>query len=469
MLLAVLGVGVVLRVVTQVAVRPALLYVDSYQYLENLHELSPETTHPIGYIVLTLRPILWLGNLATVTALQHVMGLGMGIAIYAVVVHFGGRRWIATLAAAPVVLDAYQLQIEQHIMSDVLFEAVVLAAVVLLLWRRPLTFPALGIAGALFGVAMTVRVVGGVLVVPAVAFALVAGTGGWHRLIRAATIAFAFALPVGIYAGYYWGESGDVGFNRRDALMLYGRAATIVDCRGLDLPNYERVLCPEEPAHQRLGVNDYAHNSPYPDRLRPPPGKTRDMVLRDFARRVIVHQPLAFAKAALTDFAKGFAPARTTSPGDVSVTVWQFQRDYPTFGGWDAAATIRDHGGGGPSVIEPLAAFLRGYQLSVGYVPGSLLGLAFIAGLLATAGVGRARRSGLRAACALPTLCGLCLLLAADLFQFSWRYQLPALTLAPLAGALALAALTGRVDPSRRDAARAVATTASPDSRFSAS
>jgi hypothetical protein len=201
MLLVVLSVGVLLRVVTQIAVRPALLYVDSYQYLENLHELDPQSTHPIGYNLL-LRPVLSLGNLASVTALQHAMGLGMGVAIYAVLVRLGARRWIATLAAVPVLLDAYQLQIEQHIMADVLFEAVVLAAVVLLLWRRPLTVPVLAVAGALFGAALMVRLVGGVLIVPAVAFALVAGAGGWQRLARAATIALAFALPVGIYAGY---------------------------------------------------------------------------------------------------------------------------------------------------------------------------------------------------------------------------------------------------------------------------
>ena len=75
-------------------------------------------------------------------------------------------------------------------------------------------------------------------------------------------------------------------------------------------------------------------------------------------------------------------------------------------------------------------SFSAGYQLSVGYVPGSFLGIAFIAGLVAVAGVGRARRSGLPRPCSLPTLCGLSVLLAADLFHFSWRYQLPALVLA---------------------------------------
>ena len=75
-------------------------------------------------------------------------------------------------------------------------------------------------------------------------------------------------------------------------------------------------------------------------------------------------------------------------------------------------------------------------------MPGSFLGIAFIAGL-----VPRPARAGpsvgLRAACLLPTLCGLSVLLAADLFHFSWRYQLPALVLAPLAGALGVTALTG--------------------------
>jgi hypothetical protein len=466
--LAILGAGVVLRVLTQIAYRPALLFHDSYRYLENLHELSPAQTQPVGYVVLLLRPVLTVGNLAVVAAVQHILGLAMGIAIYALVVRLGGRRWIATLAAAPVLLDAYQLQIEQNIMSETLFQALLLGAVVLLLWRRPVRLPTLALSGALFGLATTVRTVGVVLVVPAVAFALVAGAGGWQRLVRAATIALALALPVGIYAGYYRVETGRWGLGRGDVLLLYGRAATIVDCRGLDLPDYERILCPKEPLGQRKGVNSYAHFSPYPDALQPPPGKRRDAVLRDFARRVFVHQPGDFAKAVLTDFGKGFSWTKATFPRDVSIERWQFQDDYPTLE-HDPVPTIRVHGGGGPEVIEPLATFLRRYQLSVGYVPGSVLGLAFLAGLLATVGVGRARRSGLRAACALPALSGLCVLFAADVFHFSWRYQLPALVLAPLAGALGFTALTRWATPAGEVRAPTAATTGGPDSPSGAS
>jgi hypothetical protein len=417
------------------------LFIDSYAYLSNIHALSTSRAQPIGYAIF-LRPVLSVGNLAAVTVLQHLLGLGMGIVTYALLVRLGARRWLATLAAVPVLLDAYQLQIEQNILSEVLFEALVLGAIALLLWkRRSLSFAVVGVAGSLVGMAASVRVVGLVLVVPAVGFALAAGSGGWRRLLRAGAIALAFSVPVGAYVVYHRVDTGQFGINRGDALLAYGRAATIVDCRGLDLPRYERVLCPKEPLAHRKGTDYYAHHSRAPDVVVVPSGTSRDTVLRDFARRVFLHQPLSLARAVGVDFAKGFSWPRRTFAGDVPLEWWQFQHQYPTFQR-DAAGTIRRQGGGGPRVTGPLATLLRGYQLSLGYTPGPLLALAFLAGLAGAVGIGRARRSGLQAVCALPTVCGLLLLLGGDLFLFSWRYQLPALVLAPLAGALGFTALT---------------------------
>jgi len=449
--LVVLGAGVLLRIITQVTYRPALLFIDSYAYLGNIHALSTSRAEPIGYDIF-LRPVLAVGNLAAVTALQHLMGLGMGILIYALLLRLGARRWVAALATVPVLLDAYQLQIEQNILSEVVFEALVLGAVALLLWkRRSLSLPVLATAGVLLGMAASVRVVGLVLVVPAALFVLVVGAGGWRRLLQAGVIALTFAVPVGIYVAYNRVDTGQFGINRGDALLAYGRAATIVDCRGLDLPRYELVLCPKEPLGARRGTDYYAHNSPYRDRVVAPPGQTRDTVLRDFARRVFLHQPLDLARAVGIDFAKGFSWPRRTFPRDVPLDWWQFQHEYPTFRR-DAVGTIGLQGGGGPHVTGPLATFLRGYQLSVGYTPGPLLALAFLAGLAGAVGIGSARRSGLRAVCALPTACGLLLLLGADLFLFSWRYQLPALVLAPLGGALGVTALMrARDEPSGGD------------------
>ena len=54
----------------------------------------------------------------------------------------------------------------------------------------------------------------------------------------------------------------------------------------------------------------------------------------------------------------------------------------------------------------------------------------------------------LAAACLLVTLAAVVLLLSSDAFEFSWRYQLPAVVMLPLAGALGLTALV-KSRPSR--------------------
>ena len=56
--------------------------------------------------------------------------------------------------------------------------------------------------------------------------------------------------------------------------------------------------------------------------------------------------------------------------------------------------------------------------------------------------------------CWLPTLSGLGVLLAADLFEFSWRYQLPMLVFAPIAGAIGFTAILRDSDASFPAAAR---------------
>jgi hypothetical protein len=156
---------------------------------------------------------------------------------------------------------------------------------------------------------------------------------------------------------------------------------------------------------------------------------------------VFRNQPLDLARAVGLDFLKGFRWDRTDARGDVVVARWQFQTHYPNLGGDNPDATAKRWGGGPPLVVKPLASFLRGYQLSVGYTPGPFLFLAFLSGIVAGCGAFRARRSHLRAVVWLPTLTGLGVLLMADIFEFSWRYQLPALVLAPIAGALGVTAM----------------------------
>jgi hypothetical protein len=126
---ALLVAGLILRALSQIAYRPALLYIDSAKYM---YGASPGAD-PVGYKI-PLKLILFFGNLTTVVTVQHFLGLAMATALYALLLRRGSPRWFAALAVAPLLLDAYQVQMEQTIMPDVWFEALIVAGLILLLW-----------------------------------------------------------------------------------------------------------------------------------------------------------------------------------------------------------------------------------------------------------------------------------------------------------------------------------------------
>jgi len=446
LLLALLVPGIALRVLAQLAYRPLLLYIDSYVYLDNLPRLDPTTGDPIGYILFLLRPLLAFGNLAVLAAFQHLIGLGMAVAIYALLLRRGTRQWLAALAAAPVLLDAYQVQIEHNLMSDTLFQAMLLAAMAVLTWRRIPGYVAAALGGALLGAAVMVRLVGGPLVLAAIAYVALAGSGRWRRLGLAATVAACFAAPVLGYAIDYYRHTGKFGISSTGRTALYGRVTVFVDCARFQVPVYERPLCPSAPVGQRPMADDLVNGPDSPRwKVRPPPGMSGTRVERDFALRAIKHQPLDFLATVGRDFAKGFAPTRTTSAGDVHVDRWWFPLEYPVwrpgYSMRDAVQAVERYGGGGPAVRRPLAELLQRYQRTVGYTPGPVLGAALLLGLLGATGPSRTRDRRQRAACLLYTATGAGVLFTAALFQFSWRYQLPGLVLLPLAGALGVTVL----------------------------
>jgi hypothetical protein len=447
--LLVLTAGLALRALAQAAYRPALLYIDSEKYLE-----GSVATAPQGYQAL-LRVLDPVGGLALVTAVQHLFGLAMAVALYALLLRRGAPRWVATLAAAPVLLDAYQLQLEQTIMSDVLFEAMITAALVVLLWRgqRGLGGAWAIAAGALvLGAAVTVREIGAVLIVPVVVFAALTVRGWRQRAGRAALAAGCFVLPV---LGYLTGTflvSGHFVMSGNGPSPQYGRAAAAADCGTLKVPADQRALCPSPAQTLALGgIDGLLHNPRSPGHTVPvPPGLTRDEFLDRFALAVFRQQPLRVAASVARDSVRLFAPVRDGDPQVTPIARWQFQDVYPTYPKRYSMAFFtrlaHAHGSGGDLVaVQPAASFLRAYQLGGGYTPGPLYAVFGIAGV-----AGALRRHGgqltdLRVPCLLVTLAAVVLLVSSDAFEFSWRYQLPAVVLLPLAGMLGVTALiTGR-------------------------
>ena len=183
--------GLVLRALSVAAYQPALLYIDSLKYLFG----AWPGNDPPGYNVI-LKVLLAGGNLDTVTVIQHLAGLAMAGVLYLLLLRRGTPRWLAALAAAPVLLDAYQVQIEQTIMPDVWFEALIVAGLALLLWR-PEPGPRLIAAGGLaLGASAPIAQVGQILIVPAVVYLLIVEPGWRRKLLRAVVLCAAFAVPI---------------------------------------------------------------------------------------------------------------------------------------------------------------------------------------------------------------------------------------------------------------------------------
>jgi hypothetical protein len=444
---ALLAAGLILRLLAQFAYRPAIFYIDTPRYLLN----QAPGMDPLGYKAV-LRAVTAVANLDTVIVVQHLLGLAMAVLIYVLLRRRGTGRWLAALAIAPVLLDAYQVQIEQTLMPDVWFEAMIVAGLAILLWRPGANWRRVAVAGLVLGTSATIAQVGEALLLPAVIYIFAAG-GGWRSAIgKVAVLCVAFAVPILAYCTGSYLLSGPFQLSHTGVTSFYGRTAAAVDCQTIRVPPAERGMCPTR-AQQAHGPDwlEYAPTSPirpYYDPRHQSIAQTNSQIA-DFNRKVLTQQPLRLLAAYVHDLVKLFAVARTQSAGDTPISRWQFQLTYRYFPPWTSVGVVSGavsrFGGGSPEVWLPGARFLRAYQLDGGYTPGPLLAVFTLAGLAGSAVLLRrriepqARQIGL--ACLLFSGSGVFVLLVSDLFQFSWRYQLPALvTLAP-AGALGISTL----------------------------
>jgi len=445
---ALLTAGLALRVLAELAYRPALFYIDTTRYLYNAKGIDP-----VGYKG-PLRAILLVGSFDAVAAVQHLLGLAMAVVIYLLLRRRGVPRWLAALAMAPVLLDAYQLQIEQTIMPETLFEALIVAGLAILLWRPGAGWRRVAVAGVVLGTSATVAQVGEALLLPAVLYLLAAvkgageAGGGWRRAIgKAGALCAAFALPIVAYCTGSYVLTGDFFLSHSGVTSFYGRAAAAADCATLRLPPAERGMCPT-PAQQAMGPDwlEYAAGSPIRPYYSGLPRGEVDSLISDFNERVLTQQPLRLLGAYGRDTVKLFALTRDGDTGDTIIARWQFQTQFPYYPPYASEAAVKGaaarYGGGPPAVWRPVAAFLRSYQLRGGYTPGPLYAVLTMAGLAGSAALLRRRGDPgtrqLALACLLLFTAGAAVLLVSDAFEYSWRYQLPALvTLAP-AGALGI-------------------------------
>jgi hypothetical protein len=236
---------------------------------------------------------------------------------------------------------------------------------------------------------------------------------------------------------------------------LYGRAAHAADCATLKIPAVERPLCPSPSLSAALGVDGLVNAPESPRVTYEPVNVQLGLVIdtnpwqKDLAYRVLRQQPMRVAGDIAHDSVKIFALTRNTEQGDTPISRWQFQFGYPyyppgiTKHGYNSAnkVFIRAGGGGHARVHWKADIALRYYQLHGGYTPGPVFLFGLLAGIGGIFTFRRRRDSGPALACLLITGCTVAVLLGADLYEFSWRYQLPALVTLPVAAAFGVTAL----------------------------
>ena len=436
--LVALGLGAVMRVLVQVGFPPAFVFSDGPSYLANVDALMPGPNRPAGYGAV-LRVLSWISrDVALIAAFQHLLGLVTAVVVYAALRRWGVSTWPATLAALPVLFDGMQLVLEHAVLSDVIFNLVLVSGIVVLGWWRPPPVRAAAVAGLVLSLAVLVRLVAQPVVLAAVLFCLLAGVTLRSRLITAGAVSLSFLVPLAAYATWYHSTTGVWALSEASGRALYMRTTTFVECELIDVPDYQRVLCPSEPVGERADPTDYGwHGRGTVYALDLPPGVTLNEATREFAVAAIRAQPADYVRTVLRDFWLGFSSWERVDRYEYDTAYkWSFAArvDYqPTV--FMSSAYVA-HGGDLPRTRHPLGDWLARYGEHV-YVRGPMMLLLALLGLAGLVVRATPTPAASRPLVLLTGSVALGLVLVPDMTaQFVWRYQMPALVLLPMSAAL---------------------------------
>jgi hypothetical protein len=397
----VLLVATVVRLIVMLGYPPALWFFDSLPYIRGMLPLAPYRVRPIGYsfFLALLQPF---HSVRLVTAVQAVMGLAMGTAVYAVLRRYRMANWTATLAAVPVLLSAYELQMEHFVLSDTLFGLLVTLAVVMMLWRPVPSVWMCALVGLVLAWAALDRQQGVLL---PIAFGLYLCTQLARRvparrvLASIAAMCAMVAVPLLAYAWWFERVNGSFQLTSSTGAFLYSRVSAFARCSVIKPPAAERWLCISTPPGKRPDSTYYAWRATSPINTKPPGGSEfssrADSLATNFALRAIEAQPADYVRAVWQSTAENFALQLKDSPAWYSERQYMFPAATPESLRVLARANrelpyYRDaytfNGGSDPStmIVRPFAGWMQAYQRFV-VLPGPLLGLAALAGLAGTA------------------------------------------------------------------------------------
>ncbi len=432
-----LVLAVVVRGLVQLAFPLAFVFSDGPTYLFLADSLTPSPDRTIGYGALLAALAELTRALWAVSLTQHLIGLATAAVLYALLRRWGVSAGLATAATLPVLFDGMQLVLEHAVLSDVLFNFVVVCAVAVLAWSRRPGVGAAVLTGLLLGTAVLVRVTGAPMVVAGVVFCLLAATTLRGRLVTALALTVSFAIPLTAYASWYHEEQGRWALTESGGRALYMRTTTFVDCSRLELPAYQERLCPREPLGERRDPTYYGwHDTAGSLALDPPPGTTPDEAKREFAYAAIAEQPGAYATVVVRDFLSAFVPVRMDLFEYETTFKW-YLSNYDGYVSTDwTRPAYAARGGEQPYTRQPFGNVMGAYGYVV-YLWGPVVLALLVVSLSGLVRPVPSGRRDTRPLVFLLTSLAVGLVLVPDLTaQFTWRYQLPAIVLLPAAAAL---------------------------------
>jgi hypothetical protein len=442
------ALGSVLRLVTMLGFRPALWFNDSYEYVSvALHPFRPHPIRPngYGYWLLAMEPF---HSFSMVVFTQHLMGLATATLVY-LLLHrrFGLPGWGATLAAAPVLFDGYQIQLEHLIMSDAMFTLMVVGAITLALWHRRMSWRVGMAVGLLLALTALTRSIGLPILALVVVYLLIKRVG-WRPVVAMVT---ACAIPVVAYMAWFATTYGNFAMTNSDGPILYMRTSLFADCDKMGIDERKELelalLCIIVPKDQR-GVSGQGYL--WWDRGGQKfhvfgPGTKFEMEMNTnastFAMRAITSQPGDYLSLVAHDFFRAFRWDRPVYPDASTFLQYEFPSAEKPLPSWalykgraDTDAETYEGGPAATQIVQPWSGFIQSYQRMI-HLPGTALGVILLIGLYGVA----VRWRKLGGPVMLPWLAAIGLILApAATAEFDYRYLLPAVPLACLAAGIAL-------------------------------
>lgn len=406
-----------------------LWFNDSWSYVESAVRDRPHAARPNGYAFLldAFEPFhaYW-----PIVVVQHLLALAAAVMIYALLFRRGVRPWVAALATAPLLLDAYGIELEHMLLSDTLFLFLVVATLCVLLWPDDQGWKTYAAVGGLIAVATLTRPIA-LALIPITLVWLIFRWRGWRPLVA---LAACSALPLVGYALWFSSFYGPVALTSSDGVFLYSRVMKFADCSKFATPPEEAPLCDSRPFSDRPDSQFYIWGADSP--LERIPGDRfsvrKNELAGSFARRAIMAQPGAYLSTAGSDLLRNFHWDRKVFPDEYTYSQYEFGTDTKPVPSWAAPNLLAYKGDlAATEIVKPYSTFMEWYQRYF-YLRGTMV---LVILLLPLYGLYRRRWDVL-----LPWAAAWALLVVpAVTAEFDYRYVIPAVPLAALAAALGAA------------------------------